>query len=68
MAKTTDSFAYFTFVFIGVCVLLSWNVILSSLDLFNAQVNNFIRNKINIKNKLLFYYRKKIIDQILFFR
>lgn len=40
MIKPSDRFAYYTFVFIGFCVLLSWNVILSSLDLFNRQVIN----------------------------
>lgn len=42
MAAPKDSFTSFTFVFLGICVLLSWNVILASFDLFDKQVSLYV--------------------------
>lgn len=38
--KPTDTFSYFSFVYLGVCCLLSWNVILTSMNLFEQIYKN----------------------------
>lgn len=57
--KPSDKLAYFIIIYLGVCTLISWNVILSIMDFFNEFVGliNLIYN---------LFDSKKIIVQNLF--
>lgn len=41
MGLTTDKLAYFSFVFLGLVCLLSWNVILASLDFYEKYLGDY---------------------------